>query len=122
IDAEDAHHLLDDIGLAFDVRTPRRYRDFELRVLPGDVEAQRAEHPPHLLRIGVEAGEPFELRDRELDPLLLDTSVACDRYVRWRAAAQLEHQLGRKLEPGHHEGRIDAGLEPAARGGMNAAL
>jgi len=115
IDAENPHDFLDDIGLALDVGAPRRHRDLELRILPGDREAERAEHAPHLLRVGVQAGEPFELRGRELDPLLLGASVPRDRDFRRRAAAQVEHQFGRELEPGHHEGRIDAALEAITR-------
>ena len=90
--------------------------------MPGDGEAERTEHAAHLLRVGVQAGEPLELRGRELDPLLLGASVPRDRDFRRRAAAQVEHQFGRELEPGHHEGRIDAALKPIARVGMNAEL
>ena len=38
------------------------------------------------------------------------------------AAAKLQHQLGGKLEPRHHEVGIDAALEPEPRVGLDAEL
>ena len=48
VDAEDAHHLLDDIGLALDVGPPRRHRDLHALALAGDEEAEAFEHAAHL--------------------------------------------------------------------------
>ena len=42
--------------------------------------------------------------------------------LRRRAAAQFQHHVGREIEPGQHEGRIDAALETIARVGIDAEL
>ena len=65
IDAEDAHDLLDDIGLAVHVGPPRRHRDLHARAVAGDGEAERAEHALDLGQRDLEAGEARQLRRAE---------------------------------------------------------
>ena len=62
VDADDAHHLFDDVGLAVHVRPPRRHRDLHGLVLPGDQEAEPVEHAAHLRERHVEAAEALQLR------------------------------------------------------------
>ena len=52
IDADDAHHFLDHVGLALHVRPPRRHRDFNPLALAGDKEAEPFEHAAHLRLAG----------------------------------------------------------------------
>ena len=70
----------------------------------------------------VEPGEALHLDEREIDHRLRHLRIAGDRDLRRRAAAQVEHHLGRELEPRHHEGRIDAALEAIARIRIDAEL
>ena len=65
VDADDAHDLLDDVGLALDVGPPRRRGDLHAPVLAGDEEAELAQHAPHLGQRQVEAGEPLQFARSE---------------------------------------------------------
>ena len=122
IDADDAHDLLDDVGLAFDVRPPRRRRDLHALVLAGDEEAELGQHAPHLDETEIEAGEALQFAGREVDDLFRRFRLAGDGDLRRRAAAELHHHLRRELQPRHHEVRIDAALEAIARVGVDAEL
>ena len=46
VDADDAHDLLDDVGLAVHVGAPRGHRDLHHRAAAGDHEAEMAENAP----------------------------------------------------------------------------
>ena len=70
----------------------------------------------------VEPGEALELGQRKIDDRFGDVGAAGDDDLRRRAAAQIEHHLGREFEPGQHEGRIDAALEAVAGVGIDAEL
>ena len=122
IDADDAHDLLDDVGLALDVGPPRRRRDLHAAVLAGDEEAELGEHAAHLDQTEIEAGEPLQFAGREVDDLVRRFGLAGDGDLGRRAAAQLDHHLRRELEPRQHEVRIDAALEAIARVGVDAEL
>ena len=122
VDADDAHDLLDDVGLAVDVRPPRRHGDLHVLVLPGDHEAEPVEHAAHFRERHVEAAEALQLRQREIDHQLRHLRIAGDRDLGRRAAAEVEHHLRREFEPGHQEGRIDAALEAVARVRIDAEL
>ena len=58
VDADDAQHLLDDVGLAVHVGPPRRHRDLHALGRAADEETQAAEHAPHLGQRHLDAGEP----------------------------------------------------------------
>ncbi len=115
VDADDAHDLFDDIGLAFDIRAPRRDRDLHGLALTRNEEAEMAEHAAHLGEADLEAGEPRQLVEREVDDALGHHDLAGDGDGRRLAAAEIEHHASSKLEAGQHEGRIDAALETIAR-------
>ena len=66
VDTDDAHDLLDDVGLALDVRPPRRDRDLHGLARAGDEEAEMAEHALHFGQRHVEPGQPLHLGDREI--------------------------------------------------------
>ena len=122
IDADDAHDLLDDVGLALDVGPPRRRRDLHALVLAGDEEAELGQHAAHLDQIEIEAGEALQFAGREVDDFFRRFRLAGDGDLRRRAAAKLHHHLGGELQPRHHEVRIDAALEAVARVGVDAEL
>ena len=81
-----------------------------------------AEDALHLDQRHLDAGEPLDLGQREIDHALVAEAIADDDVLRRRAAAELEHQLGRHLQARHHEGRIDAALEAVARIRIDAEL
>ena len=122
LDADDAHDLLDDVGAALHVRPPRRHRDFDLLALAGGEEAELLQHAAHVGERQFEAGQPRQFAQREVDDLFLGRRVAGDDDLGGLAAAQIEHHLGRQLEAGQHEIRIDAALEAVARVGIDAEL
>ncbi len=88
----------------------------------GDEEAEMAEDALDLGERHVEAGEPLDLVDRKIDRPLVDRLAADHDALRRRAAAQIEHHLGREFEARHHEIRIDAALEAVARVRIDAEL
>ena len=122
VDADDAHDLLDDVGLAVHVGAPGGHRDLHHRAAAGHHEAEMAEDALHFGQRHVDAGEALDLAEREIDHAVFAEGVADDDVLRRRAAAQFHHQLGRHLQPRHHEGRIDAALEAIARIRIDAEL
>ena len=64
----------------------------------------------------------FDFGQRKIDDALGDFRAAGDGDLRRRAAAEIEHHLRRQLQPGQHEGRIDAALEAVAGIGIDAEL
>ena len=78
VDAVDAHHLLDQIGLAVDIRPPGRHRHIDdiaraLRLeaeARQDVEAFRLRH--------LDAGQPLHFRQREGNDLRRVAGIADD--------------------------------------------
>ena len=67
VDADDAHDLLDDVGLAVHVGAPGGHRDLHHRAAAGDHEAEMAEDAPHLDQRHVDAGQTLDLAQREID-------------------------------------------------------
>ena len=122
VDADDAHDLLDDVGLALHVGAPGRDRDLHDRAVAGHHEAEPVEDAAHLRQRHLDAGEPLHLGQREIDHAVVAIGVADHDILRRRAAAELHHHARRHLEPGHHEGRIDAALEAIARVRIDAEL
>ena len=61
VDADDAHDLLDDVGLAVHIGAPGRHRDLHDRAAAGDHEAEMAEDALHLGQRHFDAGEPLDL-------------------------------------------------------------
>ena len=122
VDADDAHDFLDDVGLAVHIGAPGGHGDLHHRAAAGDHEAEMAEDAPHLDQRHLDAGQALDLAQREIDDAVLAEGVADDDVFRRRAAAQFHHQLGRELQPRHHEGRIDAALEAIARIRIDAEL
>ena len=122
IDADNAHDLLDDIGLAVHVATPRGDRDLHNRAAAGHHETEMGEDAPHLDRRHVDAGEPLDLGQRKLNHAVVAEALADHDVLRGRAAADLHHQARCQLQPRHHEGRIDAALETIAGVRIDAEL
>ena len=122
VDADDAHDLLDDVGLAMHVGRHDGTATFTTLPCAGDEEAEPAEHALHLGERHVEAGEALHLAEREIDDGSGDLRIAGDDDLRRLAAAEVEHHPGRELQARHHEGRIDAALEAIARIGIDAEL
>ena len=122
IDADDAHDLLDDIGLAFDVRAPGRHRDLHHRPLP----ATKKPRWPRMRFISISGTSRPARRLTSSTGKSIGAIVgrlaANHHDLRRRAAAQVEHHLGRQFETRHHEIRIDAALEAIARIGIDAEL
>ena len=85
-------------------------------------EAEMAEDASHFGQRHLESGQAFDLAQREIDDAVLAEGVTDDDILRRRAAAELHDELGRELQPRHHEGRIDAALEPVARVRIDAEL
>ena len=81
-----------------------------------------AEHAADFGQARFQAGEAGELVEGEVDDALGDFHLAGDGDLRGRTAAQIEHHLGRELEAGNHEGRVDAALEAVARIRLDAEL
>src|SRR5262249_35428609 len=115
IDPNDAHDLLYDVGFALHVQPPRWHRDLDLLALARNQNPKPLEDAAELWERNLDAGEPLELAQREIDHQLRHLRIARDRDLRWRAAAEIEHQPGGELEPGHEKRRIDAALEAIAR-------
>ena len=123
VDADDAHDLLDDVGLAVHVGAPGRHRDLHHRAAAGHHEAEMAEDALHLRqRRRRSPARRLTSVEREIDHAIVAEGIADDDIFRRRAAAQLHHQPGRHLQPRHHEGRIDAALETIARVRIDAEL
>ena len=59
---------------------------------------------------------------KSIDPFSAPARSPATMISRRRAAAEVEHHLGRELEPRHHEVRIDAALEAIARVRIDAEL
>src|SRR5262249_56850991 len=78
-------------------------------------EAEMAEHTLGLAPVDVEAGQPRQFVERKIDDARGYLRRARDHDLRGFAAAEIEHHLGRKLEPRQHEGGIDPALESVAR-------
>ena len=115
VDPDDAHDLLDDIGLAVHVRAPRWRRDLYALALPGDEEAKPPQHAPKLRQGDLDPGQPGHGIEREIDHQVGGARLGCDLVRGRRSAAEIEHHLGRELEPRQHESRVDAALEAIAR-------
>ncbi len=122
IDADDAYHLFDHVGLALHVRPPRRRCDFNPLALAGDEEAQSFEDPAHLQQRNGETGEPLEFGHRKIDDALGRLGAAGAGGLGRSSTAKIEHHLARQLEPGQHESRIDAALKAIARVGIDARV
>ncbi len=122
VDADDAHDLLDDVGLAVHVGAPGGHRDLHHRAAAGHHEAEMAEDALHLRQRHVDAGEALDFGQRKIDHAVVAEGLADDDILRRRAAAHFHHQPGRHLQPRHHEGRIDAALETIARIRIDAEL
>ena len=122
VDAEDAHDLLDDVGLAVRVGAPGGNGDLHDGSAAGHHETEAGEDALHLDQGHLEAGEALDLMNREIDQAILAKAVADHDVFGRRAAARLHHELGRELEAGHHEGRIDAALEAVTCVGIDAEL
>ena len=122
VNADNAHDLLDDIGLAVHVGPPGGHRDLHHRAAAGDHEAEMAENPFHLRKRHVDAGEPPDFGERKINHAIVAEGLADHDIFGWRAAARLHDQPGGHFEPRHHEGRIDAALETVARVRIDAEL
>ena len=122
VDADNAHDLLDDVGLAVDVGSPRGHRDLHHRAAAGHHETEMAENALHLCQGHVDSGQSFDLGERKIDHAIVAEGVADHDVLRRRAAAQLHYQPGRHFQPRHHEGGIDAALEPITRVRIDAEL
>ncbi len=70
----------------------------------------------------VDAGEALHFRQREVDQAVVAKGLADDDILRRRAATEFQDVFGREFQSRHHEGRIDAALEPIARIRIDAEL
>ncbi len=125
VDAVDAHDLLDQVGLAVDVRPPGRHgRPSTISPVPCDVEAEARRGSSTLSALGTSRPvSRFTSEQREVDPIFGSWPlIADDLGFGGVAAAEFEHQFGRQLEARHHEVRIDAALEAVARIGDDAEV
>ena len=77
VDADDAHDLLDDVGLAVHVGAPGRHRDVDHRAGAGDQEAEMAEHALHLRqRQSMPASRLTSSSGKSIDPLAAMAAAA----------------------------------------------
>ena len=119
VEPDDPHDLLDQVSLSLDVGPPARNGDLEAVPLAGDPEAQHAERRLDLRRSEIETGEPSHLGDGEVDDQVPLGNGAGRDDLGGLPAAELQHKLGRELEAGQREGRIDAALEAVAGVGID---
>jgi hypothetical protein len=122
INADNAHDLLHDVGLAMDVGAPRGNGNLHHRAVARHDETEMGQDAPHLGERHLDAREPLDLGQREIDHAVVGERFADHDILRRRAATELHDKLGRKLEARHHEGRIDAALEAIARVRIDAEL
>ena len=122
VEAVDTDDLLDEVGRTMDVRPPRRRRHLPLRSLALHVAADRLQDGPARLRAHVDAREAPHLAEVERDDVAALRHLSRHLGLRRRAAAHLEQQVRREVQPGHDEGGIDATLETVARIGDDAGL
>ena len=123
IDAGDAHDFLDDIGLAFDIRPPRRHRDLHhscrcrrrrSRAFRGCASSPATAGRDRTRRFTSSTGNSISLSGDFASPATMISDAV--------SAAELDDKLGREFETRQHEIRIDAALEAIARIGMDAEL
>ena len=123
VDADDAHHLLDDVGLA--VRRPAATTaPRPSRARPGRRRRSRAAPARGALRRAAASRPASRVNSLSGKSMTLPSAprIAGDHDLGRRAAAEIEHHLRRQLEAGQHEVRIDAALEAIARVGIDAEL
>ena len=119
VEADDAHDLLDEVGLALDVGAPARHGDLEVLAMAGGPEAEQRQRRLHFRGRHGEAGEALHFGDREVDDQVALGNLARDHDLGGLAAADLEDELGREFEARNREGRINAALEAMAGVRMN---
>ena len=122
VEPADARDLLDEIGLAFDVRPPGGRDDFREAIFRAEAEAEPAQGRERGDIVDLEAGEALGFAQREIDRAPVVGDRAGEHDLRSLAAANLEHHAGRELEPRKRECRIDAALETIARIRVDAEL
>ena len=124
VDADDAHHLLDEIGLDGGRRAPARHGDRErpLRAMRLGHEAERGKDAAHLGHGGIDAAKAFHLGDRELDDIDRVRNLAGEEDLAWASATEIHDHLGGEFETRHVEGRVDAALVAVAGVGVDAEL
>ena len=123
LETGDAHDLLDEIGLALDIRTPGRNMHIGAVGIAGralDGEAELFEDRRHFLHGEFEPGQARDFAPREEQRRARRRRMAGDDHLRGLAAAQLYDERRRQIAAGNIEGRIDAALEAVARIGRNA--
>ena len=81
VDADDAHDLLDDVGLAVHVGAPGRHRDLHDRAAAGHHEAEMGQDASRLRQRHVDSGEALDLAQREIDHAVVAEGVADDEIL-----------------------------------------
>ena len=111
LNADDADHLFDDVGLSMHVRPPGWDRDLELVAGAGKEKPEMSEHALEFGAGGFDAGKPFHFVKRKINDALGDVCCARNDRFRGRPAAELDHHLGGEIQPRTHEGRINAAFK-----------
>ena len=122
VEADDAHHLLDEVGGPVDVGPPARRRDLYRRALALDGEAQRLQGGADLLLLDVDAGELGDEARLEVDDGYPLRRRPGDPPLGRCSARDLHHQGRGEIEARQDERGIDAPLEAVARIGDDAGL
>ena len=124
VDARDAHDLLDDIGLAFDVGAPGRHGDLHAsrRRRRRRSRAARACASSRAAADRGRRGASLRRPGNRRCVSAIRRSPATHDLRRRRRRRGRAPCCGRELEARQHEGRIDAALEAIARIGIDAEL
>ena len=123
VDADHAHDFFDDVGLALDVGAPARRGDMrDLGAGAFHAEAEALENHRRFFARNVETREAPRFAPGKIDRARESRKRAGERELRRRAAAHVEDELRRKLDPREREVGIDAAFETIARVGDDAEL
>ena len=109
-----AHHFLDQAGLADDVAAPGRHLGHQGAILLAWRETEIAEDTLDLGARHVDSTEPPHALRPQRDGPLPRRRAAGDDQFRGLAATQLHHQAGGDLHAVLKERRVDAALETVA--------
>ena len=97
-------------------------RRLDLLALAVELDAERGKQLLDFAAADLEPAQALDLAEIEFERPGGLRHFAGNGDLAWRAAAEIEHQPGGKLEPRHDEIGIDAALEPEPRVRLNAEL
>ena len=118
VETRDADDLLDEIGLAVDVRAPARHPRHDPAAVVGmadEVEAELLQNALHVGARQVEPGQARHLAHGEVDAMIGPRHLAGEAKIRRLATTEFENQRGGEIEARQAERGIDATLEPIPR-------